>query len=119
MLDDIFRLSRNFLKTFNKPYIRYFLQKYPLSSRFSIITGQRGVGKTTAMIQKILSANNDDIFNKNAIYVPVDHFIVSGRSLYEIAEDFNNLGGKMICFDEIHKYDGWSSELKSISGIPI
>ena len=56
MLDDIFKLSRNFLKTFNKPYRRYFLEKYPLASRFSIITGQRGVGKTTAMIQKILSA---------------------------------------------------------------
>ena len=114
MLDDIFRLSRNFLKTFNKPYTRYFLQKYPLASRFSIITGQRGVGKTTAMIQKTLSANDDDIFAKKALYVPVDHFIVAGRSLYEIAEDFYNLGGKMICFDEIHKYDGWSSELKSI-----
>lgn len=114
MLDDIFKLSRNFLKTFNKPYRRYFLEKYPLASRFSIITGQRGVGKTTAMIQKILSTNDDDILSKNALYVPVDHFIVGGRSLYEIAEEFYNLGGEMICFDEIHKYAGWSSELKSI-----
>ncbi len=60
MLDDIFKLSRNFLKTFNKPYRRYFLEKYPLASRFSIITGQRGVGKTTVLIQKILSANDGD-----------------------------------------------------------
>ena len=94
MLDDIFKLSRNFLKTFNKPYRRYFLDKYPLASRFSIITGQRGVGKTTAMIQKILSANDDDIFTKNELYVPVDHFIVGGKSLYEIAEEFYNLGGE-------------------------
>jgi predicted AAA+ superfamily ATPase len=114
MLDNIFKLSRNFLKTFNKPYRRYFLEKYPLANRFSIITGQRGVGKTTAMIQKILSANDDDILTKNALYVPVDHFIVGGRSLYEIAEEFYNLGGEMICFDEIHKYAGWSGELKSI-----
>ncbi len=114
MIDDIFKLSRNFLKTFNKPYRRYFLEKYPLASRFSIITGQRGVGKTTAMIQKILSANDDDIFTKKAVYVPVDHFIVGSRSLYEIAEEFYNFGGEMICFDEIHKYAGWSSELKSI-----
>ncbi|MFO7555241.1 MAG: AAA family ATPase [Desulfobacterales bacterium] len=114
MLDDIFKLSSDFLKTFNKPYRRYFLDKYPLTGRFSIIIGQRGVGKTTAMIQKILSANNNDIFNKNALYVPVDHFVVGGRSIYEIAEAFYNLGGKMICFDEIHKYTGWSGELKSI-----
>ena len=117
MLDDIFKLSRNFLKTFNKPYRRYFLEKYPLASRFSIITGQRGVGKTTTLIQKILSANDNDILSKNALYVPVDHFVVAGRSLYEIAEEFYNLGGKMICFDEIHKYAGWSGELKSIYDI--
>ena len=117
MLDDIFKLSRNFLKTFNKPYKRYFLEKYPLASRFSIITGQRGVGKTTVLIQKILSANHNDILSKNALYVPVDHFVVAGRSLYEIAEEFYNLGGQMICFDEIHKYAGWSGELKSIYDI--
>ncbi|MBT8359167.1 MAG: ATP-binding protein [Desulfobacterales bacterium] len=117
MLDDIFKLSRNFLKTFNKPYRRYFLEKYPLESRFSIITGQRGVGKTTALIQKILSANDNDILSKNALYVPVDHVVVAGRSLYEIAEGFYNLGGQMICFDEIHKYAGWSGELKSIYDI--
>ena len=114
MLDDIFKLSSDFLKTFNKPYRRYFLDKYPLTSRFSIIIGQRGVGKTTAMIQKILSMNNNDIFTKNALYVPVDHFVVGGQSIYEIAEAFYNLGGEMICFDEIHKYTGWSGELKSI-----
>jgi len=114
MLDDIFRISREFLKTFNRPYKRYFLAKYPFASRFSIITGQRGAGKTTAMIQKILSMNNDDIFTKNALYVPVDHFVVGTRSLYGIAEEFYNLGGEIICFDEIHKYADWSGELKSI-----
>ena len=114
MLDDIFRISREFLKTFDRPYKRYFLAKYRLASRFSIITGQRGAGKTTAMIQKILSMYHDDIFTKNALYVPVDHFVVGNRSLYEIAEEFYNLGGETICFDEIHKYAGWSGELKSI-----
>ena len=113
MLDDIFEISRNFLKILNRPFIRYFLDKYPLADRFSIITGQRGVGKTTAMIQKILSIN-DDILTRNALYVPVDHFVVGNRHLYEIAEEFYNLGGEIICFDEIHKYAGWSGELKSI-----
>lgn len=114
MLDDIFKLSSDFLKTFSKPYRRYFLDKYPLKNRFSIIIGQRGVGKTTAMIQKILSTHDNDIFTKDALYVPIDHFVVGGRSMYEIAETFYNLGGQTICFDEIHKYTGWSGELKSI-----
>ena len=114
MLDDIFRISREFLKIFQRPYERYFLDRHPLGSRFSIVTGQRGVGKTTAMIQKILSMVQNDIFTKNALYIPVDHFMVGGGSLYEIAEAFYNLGGEIICFDEIHKHAGWSGELKSI-----
>ena len=40
MLDDIFKISREFLRIFYRPYKRYFLVKYPLSGRFSIITGQ-------------------------------------------------------------------------------
>lgn len=34
--------------------------------------------------------------------------------IYEIARSFNALGGKYICFDEIHKYPDWLRELKSI-----
>jgi len=34
--------------------------------------------------------------------------------MYEIAETFEMEGGKLLCFDEIHKYANWSQELKSI-----
>ncbi|WP_300464870.1 hypothetical protein [Desulfobacula sp.] len=48
------------------------------------IAGQRGVGKTTAMIQYIYSFIQEDILSKQALYVPVDHFMVVGHSLYEL-----------------------------------
>jgi hypothetical protein len=114
VIDDLFRLSQNFIKINNRGYIRYFLKTNPLKNRFTIVVGQRGVGKTTAMVQHILSSYRSDIFTNKALYVQADHFLVSGRSLYEIAEQFYNLGGEMICFDEIHKYPNWSIELKSI-----
>lgn len=112
MLDDLFNLSRHFLTIFNRKYIRYFLKKYSLENRFSIIIGQRGVGKTTAIIQYILS--NYDFLTTRALYLPVDHFVFGKRNLYETAEEFHNLGGELICFDEIHKYHNWSRELKSV-----
>lgn len=112
MLDDLFSLSRHFLKTFNRDYKRYFLKKTSFDNRFSIIIGQRGVGKTTAIIQYILSKY--DFLTTQALYLPVDHFVFGKRSLYETAEEFHNLGGELICFDEIHKYHNWSRELKSI-----
>ncbi|OGL45493.1 MAG: hypothetical protein A2161_19440 [Candidatus Schekmanbacteria bacterium RBG_13_48_7] len=112
--DVFFSLSRHFLKTYNRPYRRYFLNIHRLENRFSIITGQRGVGKTTAMVQYILSQYQGDISTHKALYVPVDHFSVGSKSLFEIAETFYNLGVELICFDEIHKHMNWSGELKSI-----
>ena len=114
MIEDLFRLSQNFIRINKKEYVRYFLKVNPLKNRFSIIVGQRGVGKTTAMIQHVISAYRNDIFTNKALYIQADHFLVGSLSLYEIAEQFYNLGGEMICFDEIHKYPNWSAELKSI-----
>ena len=114
MIEELFRLSQNFIRINNREYVRYFLRTYPLKNRFSIVVGQRGVGKTTAIIQHILSSYKNDIFTNSALYIQADHFLVGGHSLYEIAEQFYNLGGEMICFDEIHKYPNWSTELKSI-----
>ena len=114
MPEDLYTLSRHFLRSNNRPYRRYFLRNNPLKNRFSIIIGPRGVGKTTAMIQHLLSKYGGDIHTDKALYIPVDHFAVGKSSLYEMAENFANLGGELICFDEIHTYTDWSGELKSI-----
>ena len=114
-MDDIYRLSQNQLAIFDRPYKRYFLREHNLSRRLCIILGQRGVGKTTAMVQHLLDVADQDKLNPTILYVQSDHFLIRDRNLYEIAEQFAQLGGKTICFDEIHKYPGWSMELKSIT----
>ncbi len=114
MIDELYNLSSHFLNIYDREYIRYFIKKHDLSNRFSIITGHRGVGKTTAIIQYILSRYNRDLTSRKAIYIQADHFLMGNRSLYTIAEEFSLMGGELICIDEIHKYPNWSIELKSI-----
>jgi len=82
MVEKLIELSRYYLKNYNKPYKRYFLRKHPLNSRFYIVMGQRGVGKTTALIQHILETFSRNSGAKEALYVPVDHTVVSGLSLF-------------------------------------
>lgn len=113
-MDSLFHLSKFFLKTYHQSYQRYLMKRHPFSSRFSIIVGPRGVGKTTMIIQHLVSWVDNDISSKRILYVPVDHFGVEKQTIYEIAEDFYNHGGQLIAFDEIHKYNNWSLELKSI-----
>ncbi len=97
-----------------RKYRRAFLSKIRLESPLSIITGQRGIGKTTAMIQLLREAAGGSEVSREHLYIQTDHFSVGNMKIYEIAESFNALGGKFICFDEIHKYPDWSRELKSI-----
>lgn len=115
LMDDIYRLSRTQIALFNRPYRRYFLAAQALDHRLCIVLGQRGIGKTTAMVQHLLDAAGQDPLSETILYVQADHFLIRDRSLYDIAEHFANLGGRTICFDEIHKYPRWSLELKSIS----
>ncbi len=98
MIDTIFTLSRHFLKIYNRPYIRSFLQQTDLNNRFAIIVGQRGVGKSTTLIQHLLKYSRGDFFSTSILYVQADHFITSQYTLYEIAEEFTKYGGELICF---------------------
>lgn len=114
MMNEVQTLSRNSIAAYRRPYQRYFLKTYPFNHRLSILVGQRGVGKSTALVQQLLSVAGNDETSERILYVPSDHFTVREFSLYEIAEEFGKAGGTHICFDEIHKYPDWSMELKSI-----
>jgi hypothetical protein len=114
MLEELTKLSQHFLQIKNQEYQRYFIQTNPFTERLSILLGQRGVGKTTTLIQYLLLQAKGDYFSSHILYVQADHFLVANNSLYEIAEQFSLHGGKVIAFDEIHKYPNWSLELKSI-----
>jgi len=114
MFEDLQKLSRGFLNVKNAAYRRYFIQTVQLTHRLQMIVGPRGVGKTTTLIQALLDFVDQDHFDPRIMYVQADHFMVGASSLYEIADQFQIMGGRWIAFDEIHKYPDWSKELKSI-----
>lgn len=114
MFEKIMEISQQFLKIKNSPYERYFIRTNKFSHRLSIIVGQRGVGKTTTLVQLLLKKTEGDRFDPRILYVQADHFVLGTTSLYEIAEQFQMRGGKWLAIDEIHKYPEWSKELKSI-----
>ena len=114
MLENFFKLSQNYVLNYKQEYVRYFLKTHDLSNRFSIISGQRGIGKTTAIIE-YMQQQYPDLYTTKALYIQADHFLLGDISLYEIADEFVKMGGELLCIDEIHKYTNWSQELKSIN----
>ncbi len=75
------------------------------------ITGARGVGKTTYLLNHIKNKLSKEA---KAIYVSLDDIYFSSHSLVEFAGDWLKRGGTHLFLDEIHKYPNWSQELKNI-----
>jgi len=108
------RLQQWFYKTVQAvptEFKRYLWHQINWESRFIIITGARGVGKTTMILQYI---KEQLPINEETLYVRMDDLYFNRYSLVEFAEEFASYNGKFLFLDEIHKYPGWSREVKII-----
>lgn len=74
------------------------------------LVGPRGVGKSTMLLQYIKM--HLDV--KDTLYVSADHLYFSSHTLVDLADRFYKMGGKHLFVGEIHKYEGWSVEVKQI-----
>jgi len=82
------------------------------NNRLIAITGARGAGKTTMILQHIKKHFGDA--PKEALYVSLDNIYFSNNRLLDFAHDFEKMGGKYLFLDEVHKYGKWSQEIKNI-----
>lgn len=98
-------------------YERSIMDQINWDARLIAVRGARGVGKTTMLLQHIKKeyGTNPQI----ALYASLDHLYFTNHSLLELAEEFHAKGGQCLCLDEVHKYNGWSREIKNIyDGFP-
>jgi uncharacterized protein len=113
-LESLYQLSQRYLSGQYKKYKRDFLKNNEFENRLNIFVGQRGIGKTTILVQYLLEQVNHEILSQKILYIPVDHVLLTDIFLYDVAQWFEQNGGQIIVFDEIHTYPNWSKELKSI-----
>lgn len=91
-------------------YVRSFHESINWKNRLIGILGQKGVGKSTMMLQHIKLYDNIN----ESLYVQADDFYFSGHRLFDLALAFFQQGGKRLYIDEIHKYPDWATEIKMI-----
>ncbi len=108
-MESLFEKQQQLLARTNLKFKRYMFGKIPWESRMVGLTGPRGVGKTTMLLQYIKEQNNHNI-----LYVSADDLYFSNHRLTDLADEFYKNGGKHFFIDEVHKYKDWSVELKNM-----
>ena len=111
MIDEmLYSYMNEILSRTTTQFYRYMYNIIDWNSRLIGIIGPRGVGKTTMLLQYI----KNHLHEGSHLYVSVDNIYFSTHTIIELADDFVKEGGTHLYIDEVHKYKGWSRELKQI-----
>ncbi len=115
-MNNLLEFQENILRQIKNDFRRYLHGKINWKHRMIGIKGPRGAGKTTLMLQYL---KYDLGIPSEALYITADHNWFYNHTLFDVANDWYKLGGKILLIDEVHKYPGWSVELKNIyDGLP-
>ncbi len=91
-------------------FSRFLLNEINWDDQLIGISGARGAGKTTLMLQYIKTLPT----HLETLYASLDDIYFTGKPLVYFAEEFYKNGGDYLFLDEVHKYPNWSQELKNI-----
>jgi uncharacterized protein len=110
-MEKLIQFSSSRIGSVDTSFKRYLWYNIKWDNRLIAITGARGVGKTTLLLQYIrenLNERPDEV-----IYVNMDDLYFSKNTIVDFADQFVKMGGKYLFLDEVHKYRNWSQEIKN------
>jgi len=89
---------------------RVLMDEIDWNERLIGIKGSRGIGKTTFLLSYAKEFYGID--NRECLYINLNHFFFTERSLVDFAGEFSSYGGKTLLLDQVFKYPDWSKELR-------
>ncbi len=109
-MDTLRILSNEELGRCPQGFRRYLYEQINWNARLIAILGSRGVGKSTMMVQHMQAQG----LGEKSLYVSADNVYFAQHSLLDLARQFFQSGGLRLYIDEVHRYPGWSTEIKNI-----
>jgi predicted AAA+ superfamily ATPase len=110
-MEKLIEKSNKSIHAVQYPFQRNVIGNINWNWRMNGILGARGTGKTTLLLQKLKEYQQE---GKEVFYVRLDDLYFVDHNLYDLADSFHKIGGEYLYLDEIHKYSGWTRELKNI-----
>lgn len=111
MLTELYALHNEVMATTPVEFKRALYNQVNWKNHAICILGHRGVGKTTLLCQRLLDEYKTD---DKGLYISADNVFVLNEGLFKTAMNYFSSGGEAIFIDEVHKYPGWSVEVKNI-----
>jgi uncharacterized protein len=115
---ELHETSEKIIRSVSQKFKRFLFDQIDWQARLIEISGARGVGKTTLMLQKAQLLNQEA--TNQALYATLDDPYFYNHNLIETADQFLKNGGKVLFLDEVHKYPpkfeghDWSAEIKNL-----
>ena len=110
-MESFYRTHKYLLSHLSPQFIRRgIMDEINRNERLIGIKGSRGIGKTTFLLSYAREFYGID--NRECLYINLNHFFFTNRTLVEFAGDFHLQGGKTLLLDQVFKYPEWSKELR-------
>ncbi len=111
MLEQVQQYSIALLNNLNIKYKRYFFNEVDFDERLIGIIGDRGIGKTTFLLQYLKGL---DISVGQKLYISAEFLLLGTVELFTLAKEFEKVGGRVLVIDEIHQIPDFEKHLKMI-----
>lgn len=111
MLNEFFNIQNRIVSNIPSNFKRHLYGVINWNRRMIVITGARGTGKTTLVLQHYLEKYNDI---KKCLYISADNPLVLKTGIYNAAMEYFKYHGDCLIVDEVHKHKDWSIELKAL-----
>lgn len=108
------RLTRRYKKLLTETdtnFLRFLYSEIDWSQPLIGIKGQRGVRKTTLMLQRIKIT---DPTGEKSFYASLDNLWFADNSLIDLAEEVVKRDVTHIYLDEVHRFPGWERQMKNL-----
>lgn len=109
-MEAFFKTHKYLVTHLYAPVRRGLMDEIDWRERLIGIKGSRGVGKTTFLLSYAREYFGVD--TKECLYINLNHFYFTERTLIDFAAEFRAKGGKVLLIDQVFKYPDWSRELR-------
>ena len=109
ILSELFDIQNRIAELIPNKFQRYL--KLPMDKRLIALTGARGTGKTTLIMQNYINHFKSP---GECLYFSVDNPLVTRSSIYEIGKEYFLMYGNTLIIDEVHKQKDWALDVKAL-----